>query len=68
MVDLKVSIADDLRRPRAWMLLMGPDYTRQELKHLRDSRYENSMAAVVTKLLLREGKPARIEAGVDADV
>ena len=68
MVDLKVSIADDLRRPRAWMILLGPDYIRQELKHLRDSGYENSVAAVVTKLLLRDGKPARIEARVDADV
>ena len=36
--------------------------SRQELKHLRDSGYENSVAAVVTKLLLRDGKPSAIEA------
>jgi len=52
---------------RGWLLL-GPDYIRSELKTFRDSGYENSVAAVVTKLLLRDGKRVRVEAGVDADV
>jgi hypothetical protein len=34
-------------------LLMGPDQIREELEALRESGYENSVAAVVTKLLLR---------------
>ncbi|MFN0156735.1 MAG: hypothetical protein ACKVRP_01530 [Bacteroidota bacterium] len=49
-------------------LLFGPEYIRQELNKLRDSGYENSVAAVVTKLLLREAKSVRVKAGVDAAV
>lgn len=52
---------------KGWLLL-GPEYIRQELKKLRDSGYENSVAAVVTKLLLRDGKQVPIKAGVDAAV
>lgn len=37
---------------KGWILL-GPDYIRQELTKLRDSGYENNVATVVTKLLLR---------------
>jgi hypothetical protein len=37
---------------KGW-LLFGPSYIRQELVKLRDSGYENNVAAVVTKLLLR---------------
>jgi Holliday junction resolvase len=54
-------------KKKGW-LLFGPDYIRQELKKLRESGYENSVAAVVTKLLMRDGKSARIKTGVDADV
>lgn len=39
---------------RGW-LLMGPDEIRSELEALRDTGYENSIAAVVAKLLLRSG-------------
>jgi len=52
---------------RGW-LLFGPAYIRQELKKLRDSGYENSVAAVVTKILMRDGKPASVGTGVDAAV
>lgn len=38
---------------KGW-LLMGPSYIREQLKTLRDSGYENSVAAVVAKLLLRD--------------
>jgi hypothetical protein len=38
---------------QGWRLL-GPDYIRQELKKLRDVGYENSVAAIVSKLLLRD--------------
>lgn len=54
-------------KEKGW-LLFGPEYIRQELVKLRDSGYENSVAAVVTKLLLRKAKSVRGEAGVDADV
>ncbi|MCX6557002.1 MAG: hypothetical protein NTW95_06155 [Candidatus Aminicenantes bacterium] len=37
---------------RGW-LLIGPDEIKRELEALRESGYENSVAAVVTKLLLR---------------
>jgi len=52
---------------RGW-LLMGPELIREELRALRDSGYENSVAAVVTKLLLREarGGKARRRGGDDA--
>lgn len=54
-------------KKKGWLLL-GPECIRQELKKLRDVGYENSVAAVVTKLIMREGKPVRNEAGIDADV
>ena len=66
-VDGDASVLQAHFEKKGWLLL-GPEYIRQELNHLRDSGYENSVAAVVTKLLLRDGKPARIKAGVDADV
>jgi hypothetical protein len=40
---------------RGW-ILWGPGYIRDELRALKESGYENSVAAVVTKLLLREPK------------
>lgn len=52
---------------KGW-LLFGPKYIREELTKLRDSGYENSVAAVVTKMLMREGRPANPQAGVDAEV
>lgn len=52
---------------KGW-LLFGPEYIRGELRKLRDSGYENNVAAVVTKMLLRDGKAIRVAAGVDADV
>lgn len=52
---------------KGWLLL-GPKYIRTELEKLRDSGYENNVAAVVTKLLLRQAKSDRVEAGVDAAV
>jgi hypothetical protein len=36
------------------LLLLGPEAIRGELQTLRDSGYENSVTAVVTKLLLRD--------------
>lgn len=36
--------------------LLGPDWVRGELESLRDSKYENSIEAVVTKILLRVPK------------
>ena len=49
-------------------LLLGPEYIRTELRKLRDSGYENNVAAVVAKMLLRGGEPTPPVAGVDADV
>lgn len=50
-------------------LLLGPAYIKTGLSKLRDAGYENSVAAVVTKLLLREpasrSSPGK---GIDADV
>lgn len=40
------------KRWRFW----GPTALRAELEALRESKYENSVATVVTKLLLRKGK------------
>jgi hypothetical protein len=40
---------------KGWVL-WGPDFIRSELRALRDSGYEDSVAAVVAKILLREGK------------
>ena len=49
--------------------LWGPGRIRDELRSLRDTGYENSVAAVVAKVLLREGKhPRRRDVGVDAAV
>ena len=39
---------------RGWVLI-GPRVIREELERLRDASYENSVAAVVTKMLLRNG-------------
>lgn len=39
-------------KKKGWLLL-GPEYIRTELSKLKDAGYENSVAAVVTKLLLR---------------
>jgi hypothetical protein len=48
---------------------MGPEEIRDALKTLRDSGYENNVAAVVAKLLLREGKRVKSpQPGVDAEV
>jgi hypothetical protein len=46
----------------------GPEYIRTELKKLRDAGYENNVAAVVAKMLLRGGESPPPVAGVDADV
>jgi hypothetical protein len=40
-------------------ILFGPEIIREELRTLRDARYENSVAAVVTKLLLRDGRSGK---------
>lgn len=55
-------------KENSWLLL-GPAYIKSELSKLRDAGYENSVAAVVTKLLLREavGNMAAGK-GIDADV
>lgn len=53
---------------QGWVLL-GPAYIRAELRKLRDSGYENSVAAIVTKLLTRgHTSQNHAEAGVDAEV
>lgn len=55
--------ADELRslfEQRGWTL-WGPEWLRIELSKLADSRYENSVASVVAKLLLR----GDVEAGAD---
>jgi hypothetical protein len=41
--------------------LYGPDDIRNEIEALRDSGYENSVAAVVAKILLRGGGNAKIK-------
>ena len=55
--------AGNIRGDQAWLtthfkdqgwLLLGPEAIRNELTALRDSGYENDVAAVVTKLLLRD--------------
>jgi hypothetical protein len=48
--------------------LWGPGFIRAELKALRETGYENSVAAVVAKLLLREGRPLKQRPAVEADV
>ena len=53
-------------KSRGWLLL-GPQHIRDELKKLGTAGYENSVAAVVAKLLLRAPKQSRVAAGVDAD-
>lgn len=53
---------------RRWILL-GPELIRSELRTLQAAGYENSVAAVVTKLLLRDGRPAALpRPGLDAEV
>jgi len=48
--------------------LFGPQHIREELEKLCDAGYENSVAAIVTKILLRparqDGKKPTIEAAV----
>lgn len=50
-----------------WML-WGPEFIRGELKALRDTGYENSVAAIVAKLLLRDGKAPKQRPSVEAAV
>ena len=52
---------------RGWHLI-GPAEIRGELEALRDCGYENSVAAVVTKLLLRPGKPSPKPPALEAEV
>jgi len=47
---------------KGW-LLFGPEYIRTELRKLRDSGYENSVAAVVTKLLTRGDTATTVQEG-----
>lgn len=54
-------------KKKGWEL-MGPAEIRCELEALRDSGYENSVAAVVTKLLLRPSKVGLKSPAVDAEV
>jgi hypothetical protein len=54
-------------KEKGWLLL-GPAYIRTELSKLKDAGYENSVAAVVTKLLLRGSAANSASKGVDADV
>lgn len=49
---------------RGW-ILFGPDAIRAELQGLKDLGYENSVAAIVAKLLLR-GESRGTSPGVDA--
>ena len=42
-------------KKKGW-ILWGPELIRSELRTLRDAGYENSVAAIVTKLLLRKTK------------
>ncbi len=65
--------AGKIRGDAAWLkahfetqgwLLIGPDEIRSELEALRETGYENSIASVVAKLLLRGGaKGKRMERG-----
>jgi hypothetical protein len=57
---------DSTFKQRGWEL-MGPAEIRGELEALRDSGYENSVAAVVAKLLLR-GKVVAKTPAIDAEV
>lgn len=52
---------------KGWVLF-GPDEIRAELQALRDSGYENSVAAVVAKIILRSGTRPKARKGVDAAV
>ena len=54
-------------KSKGWLLL-GPTYIRTELSKLKDSGYENSVAAIVTKLLLRNAAGDSSSRGIDADV
>lgn len=58
----------ELFKERDWKLI-GPDEIRKELAALADTGYENSVASVVAKLLLRrtKGKKA-VDANLVADV
>jgi hypothetical protein len=52
---------------KGWVL-WGPSFIRGELETMRDMGYENSVAAVVAKLLLRGGTAKRKTTIVDAAV
>jgi hypothetical protein len=54
-------------KERGWVL-MGPLWIQEQLREFTDRGYENSVAAFVTKLLLREarGGKARKRGGADA--
>lgn len=45
-------------KKRGWHLY-GPGYIRQELEALRDTGYENSVAAIVTKILMKGSATAK---------
>ncbi len=51
---------------KGW-LLWGPSYIREQLQVLRDVGYENTVAAVVAKLLLRGSESVKQEPGIEAD-
>lgn len=54
---------------RSGWLLLGPQDIVRELKLLRDSGYENAVASVVAKLLLRGTERRKtVRSGVDAEV
>jgi hypothetical protein len=61
----KESRLSDHFAKKGWEL-MGPQCIRRELEKLRDTGYENSVAAVVTKMLLRKPRSNDSEASVDA--
>lgn len=52
---------------RGWLLL-GPNAIREELESLRNSSYENSIAAIVAKMLLRGPSKGTKPPGIDATV
>jgi len=69
--------AGKIRGDEAWLrshfdrkgwLLYGPEQIRKELAQLADAGYENSVAAIVTKILLRPTKQSGGRALIDADV
>jgi hypothetical protein len=53
---------------RSGWRLWGPAFIREELRTLSDTGYENSVAAVVAKVLLREPRGRKARSGVAAEV